>query len=78
MEIGNTKENTEGALKSSETHDLITVRAILTCPSCTYKKKFRNQFKRDQIEEIMVSIRIFDWMTCSCGDILDLNLEFVI
>ncbi|KKN15210.1 hypothetical protein LCGC14_0988340 [marine sediment metagenome] len=76
MEIDNTKGSIEGTVNSSENSDLIKVRAILSCSSCGYKKKFRKQFRRSQMEEIMVSIRIFDWMTCSCGDLLDLNLEF--
>ncbi len=78
MEIENTKDSIKKSAEASKESDLIKVRATINCPSCDYKKKFRNQFRRNQIEEIMVSIRIFDWMTCSCGDLLDLNLEFTI
>lgn len=79
MEIGNTKENTEGAINSSENTDLIKVRAVISCPSCGYMKKFRNQFRRSQIELMVISLKCFDWMCCHlCGELLDLNLEFVV
>jgi len=78
MEIDNIKNSNHGSSSDSESVDLIKVRAKITCPNGDYKKTFRNQFKRHQIEEIMVAIRIFDWMTCSCGELLDLNLEFVV
>ncbi len=55
----------------------IQVRAIISCPKCEYKKAFRNQFYRKDIEMMVVSLKIFDWIVCDkCGDLLKLELEF--
>ncbi|TFG24324.1 MAG: hypothetical protein EU529_04480 [Promethearchaeota archaeon] len=58
--------------------DLIKVRATLSCPSCSYKKSFKNQFRLKNIEHMIVSLKCFDYMTCSCGELLSLNLDFEI
>lgn len=77
MEIDNTKNINHGSSNISDNADLIKVKAIITCPNGDYKKKFRNQFPRKDIELMVVSLKIFDWMVCHrCGEILDLNLEF--
>ena len=79
MEIYNRKESSKGAVNDSEQNDLIIVRAILSCSSCGFKKKFRNHFRRSRIEEMVVSLKCFDWLCCyQCGDLLNLNLEFEI
>ena len=67
-ELGNPKQET-----------LIKVRAVITCPNGDYRKKFKNQFPRSQLELMSVALRIFDWLTCEkCGELLKLNLEFEI
>ncbi len=77
MEIDRTKNHNHGSLESSKSVDLIKVRAKITCPAGDYSKSFRNQFLRKDIELMVVSLKIFDWMVCHrCGEILDLNLEF--
>ena len=55
----------------------IKVRATMKCPSCTFKKAFRNQYARSEIELMIVSLKVFDWMCCTrCGELLNLDLEF--
>ena len=77
MEIDYNNKGMESSLKTTERADIIKVRAIISCPTCSYEKKFKNQFPRDQLELMTVAIRIFDWMTCNtCGNLLDLSLEF--
>jgi len=77
MEIDHTKNTNHESSNSSGGTDLIKVRAKISCPSGDYKKQFRNQFLRKDIELMVVSLKIFDWMVCHrCGEILDLNLEF--
>ncbi len=77
MEIDNIK-NTSGKSDSASEHsDLINVRAIISCPNCGYKKKFKNQFPRNQMELLVTCVKIFDWLTCNkCGEMLKLDLEF--
>ena len=77
MEIDNTKNSSDKAVADSGDTDLIQVRAIISCPNCGYKKKFRNQFPRKDLELLTVAVKVFDWMTCNtCGDLLKLDLEF--
>ncbi len=77
MEIDNTKKSSGKSEGASEHSDLIHVRAIISCPNCGYKRKFRNQFPRNQMELLVTCIKIFDWLTCNkCGDLLKLDLEF--
>ncbi|MFX1324817.1 MAG: hypothetical protein ACFE8N_07665 [Promethearchaeota archaeon] len=77
MEINNTQNNNKEALDTSADDELIQVRAIISCPNGDYKKKFRNQFSRKEIEMMIVSFKVFDWLTCSkCGELLKLDLEF--
>lgn len=68
----------EKALESSvRGRDVIKVRATMKCPSCTFKKAFKNQYARNQIELMVVSLKVFDWMCCTrCGELLNLDLEF--
>lgn len=77
MEIDNTKNGSRESIYGSEGDELIKVRAIITCPNGDYKKKFRNQFLRKEIEMMIVSFKVFDWLTCNkCGELLKLDLEF--
>ncbi|MFX1366417.1 MAG: hypothetical protein ACFFCE_01815 [Promethearchaeota archaeon] len=79
MEIDNTKSGSEESLENSRSNDLIKVRAIITCPNGDYKKKFKNQFLRKEMEMMVVSFKVFDWLTCNkCGELLKLDLEFSI
>ena len=43
MEINNTQENKDKAANGSKNGDLIQVRANISCPSCSYKKKFKKR-----------------------------------
>ena len=77
MEIDNTKNSNDESIHGSTSDDLIKVRAIITCPNGDYKKKFRNQFLRKEIEMMIVTLKVFDWLTCTkCGELLKLDLEF--
>ncbi|MHA1688899.1 MAG: hypothetical protein ACTSYC_00160 [Promethearchaeota archaeon] len=79
MEINFNKDKSSNALEREKLEaDIIKVKAHLTCPYCGYKKTFKNKFLRSNIEQMVVSLKIFDWMTCSCGALLNLNLEFEI
>ena len=74
-QAGNTKESQN---ESEFEKNIIKVKATLSCPNCTYKKTFKNQFYLKNIEQMIVSLKIFDWMVCSCGELLNLNLDFEI
>ena len=77
MEIDNTKNGSRESIDGTVGAELIKVRAIITCPNGDYKKKFRNQFLRKEIEMMIVSFKVFDWLTCNkCGELLKLDLEF--
>ncbi|MFW9771685.1 MAG: hypothetical protein ACFFBY_02675 [Promethearchaeota archaeon] len=77
MEIDYNEESSGKPLNNPENNEsIINVRAILSCPSCGYKKKFKNQFPRDQLELLVVAVKIFDFMTCTCGELIKLDLEF--
>jgi DNA-directed RNA polymerase subunit RPC12/RpoP len=77
MEIDNIKESSDKSASVSGDSDLIQVRAIISCEHCGYKKKFRNQFPRSQMELLVVATKIFEWLVCDkCGDLLKLDLEF--
>ena len=70
---------TDTSFNDSERNDVIKVRAIISCPSGDYRKKFKNEFPRKDLELMVVAFKIFDFMTCSkCGELLNLNLEFEI
>ncbi|MFX1317100.1 MAG: hypothetical protein ACFE9T_14665 [Promethearchaeota archaeon] len=78
MEIDKYSESNKKAVSSSDQkEDMIQVRAVISCNTCNYRKKFKNQFPRSQLELLTVAVKVFDWMTCSkCGDLLKLDLEF--
>ena len=77
MEIDINNKSNEKTLSDSENSNLINVRVIISCPTGDYKKKFRNQFPREQMDLFLVSARVFDWMTCPhCGELLNCNFEF--
>ena len=79
MEIEMNKNATDQTFESPEMEDIINVRAIISCPSGDYLKKFKNRFPRKDLELMVVAFKIFDFMTCSkCGELLNLNLEFEI
>ena len=79
METEYNKESNSQSITSESSDNLIKVRAIISCPTCTYKKKFKNQFSREELELMVVTLKIFDWMVCGkCGDLLNLTLEFEI
>ena len=77
MEIKYNNESSTQPITSESSDNLIKVRAIISCPTCTYIKKFKNQFSRKELELFVVTAKIFDWMVCSkCGDLLNLTFEF--
>jgi hypothetical protein len=79
MEIELNNKTTDKTFNDSDNENLIKVRAIISCPSGDYIKKFRNQFPRKDLELMVVVFKIFDFMTCTkCGELLNLNLEFEI
>ncbi|MBA7533934.1 hypothetical protein ES705_26180 [subsurface metagenome] len=79
MEIELNNKTTDKTFSDSDNENLIKVRAIISCPSGDYIKKFRNQFPRKDLELMVVAFKIFDFMTCTkCGELLSLRLEFEI
>lgn len=77
MEIDNTKNSNRESMSGSRKNELIRVRAIISCPNGDYKKKFRNQFSRKNMDLLIPCLKIFDWLTCNkCGELLRLDLEF--
>ncbi len=77
MEIESNKDSEQALLPSENRDDIIKVRAIISCPTCEYVKKFRNQFPRNELELMVVTLKIFDWLCCNkCGELLNLTLEF--
>jgi len=79
MEIETNNNSTETSFNELERDDVIKVRALISCPSGDYSKKFKNIFPRKDLELMVVAFKIFDFMTCSkCGELLNLNLEFEI
>jgi DNA-directed RNA polymerase subunit RPC12/RpoP len=76
MEINNTRNNSKESVESSKHDEPIQVRAVISCPNCGYKKKFRNQFLRKDLELLTVAVKVFDYITCNkCGDLIKLDLE---
>ncbi|MFX0080399.1 MAG: hypothetical protein ACFE94_01470 [Candidatus Hodarchaeota archaeon] len=79
MEINNTRNNSKESVESSKHDEPIQVRAIISCPNCGYKKKFRNQFLRKDLELLTVAVKVFEFITCNkCGDLIKLDLELSI
>lgn len=77
METEYNKESSNQPITSESSDNKIKVKAIISCPTCTYKKKFKNQFSRKELELFVVTAKIFDWMVCSkCGELLSLTFEF--
>jgi predicted nucleic-acid-binding Zn-ribbon protein len=74
----NKVENDSKALSEQKNKDKsIKVRAIISCLNCGTKNIFKNQFREKDSELMVVSLKVFDWLTCSkCGDLLKLDLEF--
>ncbi len=72
----NKKNSSKEPLKKQIDMDMIKARANLTCPTCGYERSFTNIFKRDSIELLTVSLKIFEWLTCDCGTLINLTLEF--
>ncbi len=63
----------------SEIFKTISARAIIYCPNCGYSRTFRNKFLRENMELVVVSSKILDWMTCEkCSTMLNLRLEYEI
>ncbi|TFF96695.1 MAG: hypothetical protein EU547_06165 [Promethearchaeota archaeon] len=79
-------ENLNSGYSSSQNeirdeNGMIKVRVVIKCPNptCSFKKSFKNQFHRSDIELLSVSLKCFDWMCCErCGELLNLDLEFKI
>ena len=79
METNKYSGITDNNASQSGSQDVIGVRALMTCPSCGWRKAFRNQFYRRDIEMMVVALKVFDWLTCPrCGDLIDLNIEYEI
>ena len=79
LEVNFNNGRTLEALKEIRNgNSIIEVKAHLSCHNCGYNKTFKNKFMRSNIEEMVVSLKIFDWMTCKCGELLHLDLEFII
>ena len=77
MEINNTQNNSRESVESSKHDEMIQVRATISCNSCGYKKKFKNQFLRKDLELLTVAVKVFEYVTCSrCGDLIKLDLDF--
>jgi len=72
-----TKNGEKAPVEEELDKDSVSVRAIITCPTCGTNKSFKNHFSLNAIEQMVVSLKIFDWLTCSkCGELLKLDLEF--
>ena len=79
MEIESNKDSEHALLPSENRDNIIKVKAIISCPTCEYVKKFKNQFPRNELELMVPVIKIFDWLCCErCGELLNLTLEFEI
>ncbi|TFG06435.1 MAG: hypothetical protein EU539_07640 [Promethearchaeota archaeon] len=79
IDYNKTDKDDESLSETKLDGDIIQVRAKISCPTCEYQRIFKNQFPRDAVEQMVVSLKIFDWLTCSkCGDLLKLDLEFKI
>lgn len=77
MESGRSSGSGNRALNGAHDKAIIQVRAIMTCPSCQWRKAFKNNFHRKDIEMMIVALKVFDWLTCPrCGELIDLNLEY--
>ena len=74
----NTKNATgeAGERKGSlEESGKIKVKVTLECPSCGFKKSFKNAFTRNQLEQLVVAAKVMSWAACECGDLLAFSLE---
>ena len=71
---------TEPLIGTEETQEKgIRARAIISCSKCKTKKIFRNVILRKNLELLVVTLKILDWMTCEkCGGIIQLEMEFEI
>jgi hypothetical protein len=80
METKNLQQESETTTSELlDNNNRIKVRAVMSCPSCSYRKSFKNTFNRSDIETMVVSLKVFDWLSCpSCGEMLKMSLEFEI
>nr|MDO8113409.1 hypothetical protein [Candidatus Sigynarchaeota archaeon] len=68
-----------GSQQSASPNDTkIKVKAMLLCPSCGYKKVFKNQFDRKHLDQLVVSAKVMAWAACDCGDLIEFSLELEI
>ena len=59
--------------------EIITVKITLRCKNCEYKRIFTNKFTPDNIELILVTLKILNWLTCdSCNTEIKNEVEFVL
>jgi hypothetical protein len=71
------KNGEKASVEKELDKDTVSVRAIISCPTCGTEKAYKNRFSLKAIEQMVVSLKIFDWLTCSeCGELLKLDLEF--
>ena len=74
----NTAESSDRKDSSPVDAEKIKVKATLECPSCGFKKSFKNAFSRKQLEQLVVAAKVMSWMACDCGDLLNFSLELEI
>ncbi|GAB4314211.1 MAG: hypothetical protein Kow0069_15560 [Promethearchaeota archaeon] len=50
----------------------VPVRMLLHCPACGYERRFRNEFNRANVDLMVVTFKVLDWMTCpKCSEFLE-------
>ena len=72
-----TKEN-DSPSSPSPSDSKIKVKAMLLCPSCGYKKMFKNQFDRKHLDQLVVAAKVMAWAACDCGDLIEFSIELEI
>ncbi len=81
METGNSGKVNHDPAPGGKPHEksVIKVRAKIYCKECGFEKSFRNQFTRENIELIVVTFKILDFMTCpKCTEMLSTDFEYEI
>ena len=76
IDYNNAGSNKKSVSETEYEKDLIKVKATLSCHQCGYTKTFKNQFHQKNIEHMVVSLKCFEYMTCNCGELLNLDLNF--